>query len=128
MEDIGLVNDRVYAVLDSALVTNSQGQSSRIVKIRNTLGTKEWNGDWSDQSNLWTDEAKDQVNFVAEEDGVFWMSFDDFRIHFSQMFICEYNSNNVFCGQPLPVTENAMLVKMVVEEEGDYTIAMSQKD
>jgi hypothetical protein len=30
----------------------------RLIKIRNPYGLKEWNGDWSDNSKLWTPDMK----------------------------------------------------------------------
>ena len=40
----------------------SQGQSVRLVKLRNPWGTGvEWNGDWSDKSPLWTPELKEEL-------------------------------------------------------------------
>jgi len=34
----------------------------------------EWQGDWSDNSNLWTDEARQQIDFKITDDGTFWIS------------------------------------------------------
>jgi hypothetical protein len=49
-----------------------------IVQVRNPWGHYEWKGDWSDKSELWTDELKEEVNLVERDDGVFWISFEDF--------------------------------------------------
>jgi len=46
----------------------------------------EWGGDWSDNSPLWTESLKKAVNFVAADDGSFWMSFKDFTNEYSQVF------------------------------------------
>ena len=41
-------------------------------------GTNEWIGDWSDQSLKWIQEFKKAVGLHNKEDGVFWMSYDDY--------------------------------------------------
>ena len=41
---------------------------------------QEWQGDWSDQSKLWTPKLKKQLNFTDDDsDGIFWMCFEDFK-------------------------------------------------
>ena len=48
----------------------------RLIQIRNPWGKFEWNGDWSDNSPLWTDELKEIFKPKLDEgDGTFWMSF-----------------------------------------------------
>ena len=44
----------------------------------------EWNGDWSDNSFLWTPEIKSELGIdeLNPDDGAFWMSFDDFTKNF----------------------------------------------
>lgn len=56
------------------------GNTVRLVKLRNPWGSGEWNGDWSDASPLWTEELRAQVGFDgARDDGIFWMNFEDFK-------------------------------------------------
>jgi calpain-15 len=57
--------------------------------LRNPWGGTEWNGDWSDKSELWTPRIKN-VCGVKElvEDGIFWMDFSDFCEEFDEIYIC----------------------------------------
>lgn len=48
----------------------------------------EWNGDWSDNSALWTAEAKKQVNWQQTDDGTFWICLKDYFTFFSVTTIC----------------------------------------
>jgi len=48
------------------------------VKIRNPWGSFEWKGDWSDNSQVWTEEAKAIMNHVIADDGTFCMPFEDY--------------------------------------------------
>lgn len=49
----------------------------KLCQIRNPWGSFEWKGDWGDDSDLWTDEIKSKVNYKNEDDGTFWMSYED---------------------------------------------------
>ncbi len=43
--------------------------------MRNPWGEKEWNGDWSDQSDQWkkiSEEEKKECGLIFEDDGEFW--------------------------------------------------------
>jgi hypothetical protein len=46
----------------------------QLLRLRNPWGHKEWNGDWSDKSPLWTRRMKAKLasSYVDEEDGAFW--------------------------------------------------------
>lgn len=62
------------------------------MKVRNPWGKREWNGDWSDDSPLWTSEAKKQVkDFESKDDGCFYISFKDYDKFFYMTCICFYN-------------------------------------
>ena len=61
----------------------------KLVKLRNPWANEvEWTGAWSDQSEMWTERMKKKLNFVASDDGEFWMSFDDFCQMFLYLFVC----------------------------------------
>lgn len=48
-----------------------------LLRIRNPWGNaQEWNGDWSDESDLWScvsDRQKQDMNLVLAHDGEFWL-------------------------------------------------------
>ena len=48
----------------------------------------EWNGDWSDNSSLWTEHLKQELSYKNENDGTFWMNFNDILQYFSICNIC----------------------------------------
>jgi hypothetical protein len=51
-------------------------KNEKLIQLRNPWGETEWKGDWSDQSEKWTPEAKSALNYnVLSEDGIFWMPF-----------------------------------------------------
>ena len=61
-----------------------------MLQIRNPWGKKEWTGAWSDKSDKWTPATKAQVNLVEEDDGTFWISFEDYTTFFYITTICFY--------------------------------------
>ena len=55
IKTMGLVDSHAYSLI-SAHVVQKGSLTVRLLKIRNPWGRKEWNGDWSDHSPLWTPE------------------------------------------------------------------------
>ena len=71
------------------------------------------------------------VGFVDEEDGIFWMSFEDWSMYFVDLVVCSYNDDHVFSsikidlqqnGQPGRLTEYDFLIKFTITKEGAYTL------
>ena len=73
-KDLGLVPGHAYS-----LISAHQLGSYRVFKLRNPWGRFEWNGAFSDNSELWTEEFKKQVGFTKADDGVFFMTVEDFK-------------------------------------------------
>lgn len=84
----GLVPGHAYT-----LISVKEACSHRLLNIRNPWGTFEWNGNWGDNSPLWTKRMRDALNpNLTANDGTFWMSFEDFLKNFSGVNICHVNS------------------------------------
>uniref|UniRef100_S4RRL7 Calcium-activated neutral proteinase 11 n=1 Tax=Petromyzon marinus TaxID=7757 RepID=S4RRL7_PETMA len=84
-----LVKGHAYSLTGTTEV-DYQGQMVRLVRIRNPWGQVEWTGAWSDNAPQWgyvSDEDRGRLQ-VSQEDGEFWMSFEDFLRQFSRLEIC----------------------------------------
>ncbi len=99
---VGIIAGHAYSILDVFEINKPTGKKrSRLMRIRNPWGHKEWNGKWCDDS----EELKKYKNRIEEElnkkyegtnekiclnqdDGTFIMRFSDFRKIFSKVFIC----------------------------------------
>lgn len=78
----------MYTLLDCFEVETDNGETVRLVKLRNPWSNREWDGDWCDSSDLWTDQLREQLHVTEEEDGIFFMSFDDYLQRFESTDFC----------------------------------------
>ena len=97
----GLIKDHCYLIIKAREASNKQ-----FICLRNPWGSHEWNGDWSDDSPLWTPQLMKELKFVKGDDGTFWMSEKDFFRYFSDIevskpFPPEWYSKRFYC-QMLP--------------------------
>lgn len=81
----GIVQSHAYSIIR---VANLDGY--RLIKLRNPHGSEgaEWTGDWSDNSEKWTQRMLELVKESMKQDGAFWMSIDDFVYCFKSLYIC----------------------------------------
>ena len=86
-EEGSLLPSHSYTVLDIC-----ETKSAKLFKIRNIWGAFEWDGDWSNNSPLWTAELRKELNNGDEDETVFWMNINDVVTHFSGMEVC-YTKN-----------------------------------
>jgi len=81
-----IANSHAYSILEA-----EEKKGIRLLRIRNPWGSCEWNGDFSDNSPLWTDEMKKEFDgFYREnkDDGVFCIKYEDFCNEFSNVVVC----------------------------------------
>ncbi|KAG6548076.1 hypothetical protein Mapa_010510 [Marchantia paleacea] len=81
----GIVQGHAYSLLQVCEV-----DGHKLVQIRNPWANDvEWNGPWSDLSAEWTDRMKHKLKYTPQAaDGVFWMSWQDFQLHFRSLYVC----------------------------------------
>lgn len=60
------------------------------MKLKNPHGTGgvEWSGDFSDSSPLMNARLMQLLQHENKEDGIFWMSFEDFLHEFKSLYLC----------------------------------------
>uniref|UniRef100_UPI0037E86353 calpain-5-like n=1 Tax=Semicossyphus pulcher TaxID=241346 RepID=UPI0037E86353 len=96
--DCGLVKGHAYAVTDVRRVRLGHGllayfRSDKLtmIRMRNPWGEREWNGPWSDSSEEWKKVSKSErenIGVTVQDDGEFWMTFDDFIANFTDLILC----------------------------------------
>lgn len=88
--DGGIIRGHAYSVLEVR-----EFKQLRFLKIRNPWGKKGWTGAWADFGPEWDNvretypDAPDwMVNYRCENDGTFWMLFEDFCRYYNMIYVC----------------------------------------
>ena len=91
--NIGLISCHAYTIIN--IYDEIIGKEHyKLVKLRNPWGEKEFNGDWSDKSSKWNNILKKIFEFEeVKDDGIFYMSFDDFTKYFKSLEILKIKEN-----------------------------------
>jgi hypothetical protein len=123
-EKLGIVNSHAYT-----LIGCKEAQGIRFVQLRNPWGSWEWKGDYSDSSKLWNDDLKKELGYVLSNDGVFFMTFEDFFKYFPYTFSCKYHDNFIYSYKKLKPTEptNMMCAKIHIYNNTKIYIGFHQK-
>ena len=128
VESFGLVNAHAYSFIN-CLEIISKGKKIKLVQIRNIWGFKEWNGDWSDGSPLWGEEEKKQVNFCKKNNGLFYMSFEDYYSNFALTEICyllfDSYSKSYFINEKN--INDGNIFNIYLEEDGYFSVSIIRK-
>lgn len=127
----GLVSGHAYSILDVREVVDSRGKVRMILQIRNPWGKFEWKGDFSDDSPLWTPEAKRQLQVVSSDDGVFWMPFEKFVESYEGIGIVKvkpgYVNNSIVVKRVNPIDKS--IVRLTISEaKNNVTVSIDQMD
>lgn len=127
----GLVSGHAYSILDVREVVDSRGKVRMIVQIRNPWGKFEWKGDFSDNSPMWTPDAKKMLDVVAKDDGVFWMPFERFVESYEGIGIVKvrpgFVNNSIVVKRVNPVDKN--IIRMTVSDPKVLlTVSIDQVD
>lgn len=80
LKRVGLVAYHSYLILN---LKTYNGKN--FLQLRNPWAGHEWRGDYSDDSELWTTEMKREFGLVEKNDGIFWMTEEDFERYFEQL-------------------------------------------
>uniref|UniRef100_A0AAQ5YGM4 Calpain 5a n=1 Tax=Amphiprion ocellaris TaxID=80972 RepID=A0AAQ5YGM4_AMPOC len=96
--DCGLVKGHAYAVtsvrrvrLGHGLLAFFRSDKLTMIRMRNPWGQREWTGPWSDSSEEWQEVSRserERMGVTVEDDGEFWMTFDDFIANFTDLILC----------------------------------------
>lgn len=106
----GIVQGHAYSLI--RVEENVAGSGVDLLQMRNPWGSKEWTGDWSDNSPLWEEhpEIQDALHHEAADDGMFWIDVHDFMENFKSIYVCKKSM-----GQNRGKTK-ADAVKMIKEQ------------
>ena len=132
----GLHAGHAYSI--NKTVTTSAGHT--LVQLRNPWGSHEWLGAWNDKDPRWTEALKAEVGQTDKEDGMFWMSIEDFASSFDTITFVDLvpPSFTILRAESSWTKETAGGIKenygknpqllIKVHRQTDITISMNQPD
>ena len=63
IDQMGLIRDHNYVLADIVEIKDKDNKDVLLCKLKNpVLSDNNWKGDWSDESDFWTDEISNQIN------------------------------------------------------------------
>ncbi len=130
-ESVGLVCGHAYTVIG---VHETNDQSLKLVQLRNPWGSFEWKGDFSDKSKTWGNYPGLKEQLVEDrDDGIFFMTFDDFLKYFPYTFISKYKngakysfqkvhqaSHNTMCATKINITATTNIAIGLHQRQGRF--------
>ena len=132
LSKLGLITNHAYTVISSAVLKKSNGAEIKLLKMKNIWGTNEWVGDWSDNSSKWTQEFKKEVGLEPKQDGIFWISYEDYLQFYTTTHICKLHPNYDYTTQKIKSSkennEPLNLTKVVVKQQGHGYFIVNQKN
>jgi hypothetical protein len=89
----GIIGGHAYTFISEHVLSNG----ARVFKLRNPWGASEWIGAYADTDVFWTNNPADAtaVGFLNKNDGVFFMTVEDFGKHFTSLAF-NYDPSNWF--------------------------------
>ncbi|XP_076435839.1 calpain-5-like [Babylonia areolata] len=94
----GITAVRHVSLKGSGLFSFFNREKIQMIRCRNPWGSKEWTGAFSDGSAEWdriTDSDKKKMGLTKEEDGEFWMTWEDFCQNFQRVDLCSLVNTSI---------------------------------
>ena len=128
LSKMGLITNHAYSVIGTAVLTKPNGNEIQLIKMKNIWGTNEWIGDWSDKSLKWTQEFKKAVGLQEKEDGIFWMSYDDYLQFYTTTHIAKIHSDYHYQVIKMKNKQEQNICKINVEKNGKGYFMLNLKN
>ena len=131
LEAVGLIANHSFSLV-SAFEREVNGKKLKLMKLRNPFGEGEWTGDYSDNSDKWTNDVKKafpEFDGVARDDGIFWIDFDNFCKYFQIVSICVPLKPLISTTIKVPKDKatNYNVLKLNVQGSGILSISVCKK-
>ena len=92
---VGIAQGHAYSVLSAHIVTDSQNQVKRLIRVRNPWGSEDYEGPYSDSdSTKWDPTLQAAVEYVDADDGAFYIDYESFHREFDETTI-SYDTANL---------------------------------
>ena len=126
----GLVPCHSYSMLSVNKIELYNHDIVTLFRLRNPWSFKEWNGDWSEESDKWDDYTKKQIDFKKKDDGSFFISDKDFYSLFSSLEICYvlYDSTSLMYTVEEKNLKDGSVFNLEVNEDGFLSVSVIRKN
>ncbi|XP_067942211.1 calpain-9-like isoform X1 [Watersipora subatra] len=99
---MGLITGHAYSITSVNMVdikTSRTEGKIPLVRVRNPWGNEaEWTGSWSDKSREWaliSESQREELGLTFDDDGEFWMSYQDFCKYFTTLELCSLGPSSM---------------------------------
>jgi calpain-15 len=114
-----------------------------VLKLRNPWGKGEYNGEYSDGCEKWTNELKKEADFPLQrkrtiplpgqspyyEDGIFYIKIEEFVKYFESLYACHYQEEYILSSMT-DYNDNRSFscYQFNILESGEFYFGLSQPD
>ena len=134
LEEMGLINDHNYVLYDIVEIKENNKDSEFLFRLKNPIPSNiNWKGDWSNESDKWTDEINKQVNdnILETNKNIFFINIHDLLKYFNRTDICHilFNSfSKEFDNNELQNLNEPQIFNFYLENQGKISITISEKN
>ena len=131
IKDLGLVASHAYSLLDFIRIETNKGEKVYLFKIRNPWSHGEWKGEWCDDSKLWDEKTKEQVQLKNKDDGIFFMKESDFFKYFIRVeitYLLLDSEDVIYEIEGEENLKNAAVFIIEVEEDGFLSVSVPKEN
>jgi calpain-15 len=139
----GIVGNHVYSLLSVVELIQTDGEfvifeggdgawnpdTVKLVKLRNPWGNGEWVGPWHDGDPQWTDALRETLGIKIEDDGIFFMPFEEFTVLFEKFQICYFHDQFCYSASKYEMEKNEhAYFSFEIAEAGEYYLSLAQEN
>lgn len=139
----GIVGNHVYSLLSVVELMETDGKfvifegsdggwnpdTVKLVKLRNPWGNGEWVGPWHEGDSQWTDALRQTLGIKVEDDGIFFMPFEEFTVLFEKFQICYFHDDFCYSASKYELEKNEhAYFSFEVSEAGEYYLSLAQEN
>jgi len=123
-EKLGLFHNHSYNIIKI-----KKHNELILLQLQNKWGGYEWKGDYSDNSEKWTDELKLVYDMKICDEGIFFIKIEDYLKYFPKTYILKFNEGWKYGFKKFNLTsaKNAIGMKLIVNEHSKIYITLHVK-
>ena len=129
IEDVGLIENYSFIFISTIEKTVNK-KNIKLLKMWNPFNEGNWKGDYSPNSEIWTENLIKEFDFKGEsEDGTFLISFEDLRIYFRLINIlvpmrpCICKTLNI----PKEKADGYNILKVKFDKKGIFSLGIQRQ-